>query len=259
MTTIRTNLFAVLAALITLVPSAFALSGGGAEDNFYATWKDSNEPGGPAYQWVDISSTGTEVLGYGDTARSAIVDLEVSTPIYWYIEDNDQLTVSENGYIQRGNDDDGTDSTNDCLPSQVSNNGGRGSDRLYVLHDDLDFAPPLIAGGDVGRGRILYEYFPRSPHPHHGCGVQVFTWINMRHDGSTDRFEFQALLFDNFVRLWEPRARLGIDHRSQSVGGRPRVLQHFRPRGRLQYGRLDPRQLRSLHPAVHPGGRPGDR
>lgn len=46
---------------------------------------------------------------------------------------------------------------------------------------------------------MTYEYLPRSPHPLHDCGVHVITWKHVHHaTGDTTRFDFQALLFDNF-------------------------------------------------------------
>ena len=187
--------------VFTIGLSVEAHAATGSDSNGYG-WKDTLEADGPVYQWVDISQTGSEVLGHGDGATAGVVDLEVPTFLYSYFDAfTTQVAVSENGYISSDPSDDGSDSSNDCgLDVEPSN--GTLDDRIYVLHDDLEFAPPI--NGNVGRGRIVYEYLPRSPHPANDCGVQVFTWLNMFHGANSAlRFDFQVLLFDNFDILMQ--------------------------------------------------------
>lgn len=187
------------ALLFSPISPVRAGSGGGGASEYSATWIDSLEANGPVYQWVDIGQTGEEVLGYGDGSTAATVDLEVPTVFYTF-EVADQVVVSESGYLTTDLSDNGSDSTNDCGLPVAPSNGGSG-ERVYVLHDEIDFAPSQAGGG--GRGQILYEYFPRSPHPANDCGVQVFSWLNMERDRNGQRFDFQLLVFDNFDILMQ--------------------------------------------------------
>ncbi|MCX6311319.1 MAG: T9SS type A sorting domain-containing protein [Bacteroidetes bacterium] len=77
---------------------ANALSGG--PDGFGYTWKDSNEPGGPTYQWWDITSTGTQVSGLGDDNFVGPVQIGFQFSYYWYTES--KIWIGSNGYLGFG-------------------------------------------------------------------------------------------------------------------------------------------------------------
>lgn len=85
-----------LALLTTL--NGFAAQGG--PDQFGYTWKDSNEPGGPAYQWWDITQVGTQLNGLGDDNFIGPVSLGNLYPYYWY--NVSKCWVGSNGYISFG-------------------------------------------------------------------------------------------------------------------------------------------------------------
>ncbi|GAB4134635.1 MAG: hypothetical protein Fur0041_08080 [Bacteroidia bacterium] len=92
----------LLPALFCLIYSAsFANSGG--PDAFGYTWKDSNEPGGPVYQWFDITQIGTQINGLGDDNFVGPIQLGGLFPYYWYSES--KCWVGSNGYLafQPGN------------------------------------------------------------------------------------------------------------------------------------------------------------
>jgi hypothetical protein len=86
-----------LALLCSFQLSLFAAAGG--PDAYGYTWKDSNEPGGPAYSWWDISVIGIKVHPYlGDDNVSLIAyNFGTNFTYYWYPVN--QCYVSSNGYI----------------------------------------------------------------------------------------------------------------------------------------------------------------
>jgi hypothetical protein len=81
----------------------FALSGG--PDAFGYTWKDSNEPGGPTYNWIDIVSPDLRVPGLGDDNTHGPYNMNMlgANPFTFYWYQVDKLWVGSNGYISFGN------------------------------------------------------------------------------------------------------------------------------------------------------------
>ncbi|HET6991774.1 MAG TPA: hypothetical protein VFJ43_10640, partial [Bacteroidia bacterium] len=88
----------LLAVFILTGHFANALSGG--PDGFGYTWKDSNEPGGPTYQWYDISATGTLISGLGDDNFVGPIQIGFPFSYYWYTES--KVWVGSNGYLEFG-------------------------------------------------------------------------------------------------------------------------------------------------------------
>lgn len=160
---------------------------------------DSNDPGGPTYDWIPIVSSGEHLIASGDPELAGLrpeVPILIHGHAYGSPDFFPSITVSADGYID-GDTDIRSDPAPDCsLPDAPPNTlTGAGPDpRLFVFHADLEIATPEQFRNPGG---VFYEYFPRSPHPHHSGGVHVFTWNRMvRADGGSV-FSFQALLFDN--------------------------------------------------------------
>ena len=76
-------------------PALFALSGG--PDQYGYTWKDSDEPGGPVYEWIDITTTGTQVTGLADDNIVGPYVLGENFPFYWYSVK--KIYIGTNGYV----------------------------------------------------------------------------------------------------------------------------------------------------------------
>lgn len=72
----------------------------GGPDAFGYIWIDSNEPGGPTFQWVDITVIGEIVTGMGDDVCVGPYAMGFPFHFYWY--DVDQLYIGSNGYVKFG-------------------------------------------------------------------------------------------------------------------------------------------------------------
>lgn len=110
------------------------LTGHGELDNFGNTWIDSNEPGGPAFNWMDITSTGQAVfLGDDDMVR-----VTMPFEFQFYGHSYSDVTISSNGYLTFGSV--GWPYWNMEIPNAEEPN-----DILPIFWDDL--YPP--AGGAI--------------------------------------------------------------------------------------------------------------
>ncbi len=107
------------------------LLGGGGPDTFGYMWKDSDQPGGPAFAWVDIAATGTPIAGLdSDDESSSPIPLGFSFPFYGNTFDT--VRVKTNGFLSFTST--ATDTSNDPLP-----NTGAPENLLAVFWDDLHF------------------------------------------------------------------------------------------------------------------------
>ncbi len=76
----------------------FEVDNTGGPDAFGYTWIDSDEPGGPAVDFIDISSYGTEVTGLGDDNFVGPFPIGFNFRYYWY--DVNQFWVGSNGWMK---------------------------------------------------------------------------------------------------------------------------------------------------------------
>jgi hypothetical protein len=108
------GLAAVLSATTT-----FAASGG--PDSFGYTWKDSNEPGGPAYNWIEIATP----AGGSGTYRSAIncddcheANIPLGFNFPYYGVNSNAVSIGSNGVVYFENTYLGL--ANSCMPGTPS-------------------------------------------------------------------------------------------------------------------------------------------
>ena len=71
--------------------------GRGGPDAFGYRWVDGDEPGGPAFSWIDISATGTPIAISGDDQTSSPVPLGFRFPFYG--NPFDSMRICTNGWI----------------------------------------------------------------------------------------------------------------------------------------------------------------
>src|SRR4026209_308856 len=84
---------------VLLIFSANIFAGTGGPDVYGYTWKDSDEPDGPVYNWIDITAfnNATEVKLLGDDNSRGPFEMNFNFHYYWY--DVNQFWVGSNGYI----------------------------------------------------------------------------------------------------------------------------------------------------------------
>ncbi|HRG57484.1 MAG TPA: T9SS type A sorting domain-containing protein [Bacteroidia bacterium] len=90
-----------LALVFVCISNLYAASGG--PDTYGYIWKDSNEPGGPLYTWIDITNLpGTiQVSGLSDDNNSGPYPIGFNFQFYWYSVS--QFWVGSNGYVAFNN------------------------------------------------------------------------------------------------------------------------------------------------------------
>ncbi|NNF57191.1 MAG: T9SS type A sorting domain-containing protein [Rhodothermaceae bacterium] len=124
------------------------LRGSGGPDAFGYTWIDSDEPGGPAFDWVDISGTGTAISLSDDDFE----EVALPFPFDFYGVTKTTVKIGSNGYLTFGGD--ATDFSNDPIPSTTDPN-----DFIAPFWDDIN---PTLGGTihyqDMGDGRFVVQY-----------------------------------------------------------------------------------------------------
>jgi hypothetical protein len=120
--------------------------GAGGPDTFGYRWIDSDEPGGPVFQWEDISSTGTLISGLSDDNYAGPFPIGFQFPFYenqysqFYVQSNGLINF-DNTYISL---------SNQPIPTQDSYNNFIAWcwDDLYCWYDSYvyyqDFGNRLI-------------------------------------------------------------------------------------------------------------------
>ncbi len=129
---------------------------GGGPDDYGYLWMDSNEPGGPEFQWIDISGYGTQIQFTHNDNSPGIYSIGFDVDFYGTTYST--FRVNPNGWIGFG--DDASTYTNTGIPSTSAprpaifpfwddlypeSNGGSGlayyhtdGERLIVMFDNVD-------------------------------------------------------------------------------------------------------------------------
>ncbi len=134
-------------ALQDAAGGALALAAGG--DSFGYRWADSTEPGGPAFEWIDIAAIGQPLFLADDDAQLVALPFDF---VFYGIR-HDAVRIGSNGYLTFGPN--GTAHTNRSIPSTASPNA-----LIAVYWCDLD---PTLGGSittlaDPAGGRFIVQY-----------------------------------------------------------------------------------------------------
>ena len=123
----------------------------GGPDSYGYRWLDSNEPGGPLYDWVDISATGTVVTPADDATRGPF---DLGFTFNFYGVDYTQVRICTNGFLTFENTT-SAPYTNQGIPNSAAPNA-----LVAMFWDDLN---PTSAGtiyflADAENERFIVQF-----------------------------------------------------------------------------------------------------
>src|SRR5262245_30849183 len=179
-------------------PSELAAGG---PDAVGSRWADSSEPGGPAFQWVDVVAPEHTVPLSGDEAVSAPRPLGFSFPFYG--RRFTSVRVCTNGYLQFGNE--GPVYVNSGLPSK-----GGPRNMIAPFWDDLQFGAGTdhaYLRTDGTRCIVTWQAVPRFNDPQ-----SVMTFQCILYPSGEIRFQYRSMTGNT------SNATAGIQDSSRSVG-----------------------------------------
>ena len=170
----------------------------GGPDNFGYTWRDSDDPRGPVFQWEDISAIGTRILDLGDDDNVGNFPLGFAFPFYDSVFT--KFRVCSNGFIS-------FTSTANFFSNNPIPSIGSVADLIAPFWDDLDARP----------GAVYY---------HGNAQRLIVQWQNVVRAGSSERFTFQLMLFPSgnirfqYLQVSAPNnfATVGIQNHDGSDG-----------------------------------------
>ncbi len=141
----------------------FAQTSGGPDDFGY-TWKNSDDPEGPTFEWIDITTDPNvmEITGLGDDNSAPLVDMGLTFQYYWL--EFDQVKMGSNGWLSFSN----VGNVAHCFPNLPQS--GAANNLIAPLMSDLNFAeatnPAQLLYLNDGAGRFIVSY------------INVPFWIN---------------------------------------------------------------------------------
>ncbi len=173
------------------------IQGTGGPDTFGYRWTDSDEPGGPAYDWTDISAVGTAFDfggGYRDDANSGPLPIGFSFPFYG--QNFTQVRACTNGWMS-------FTSSSTAYSNQPLPNSGAPENLLAVFWDDMVF--------DESYGADAYYYYDGTK--------ATFQFDHVRRLGefTSPYFSYQVILYPNGNVLYQYKDLAGTVN-SSTVG-----------------------------------------
>ena len=147
--------------------------GSGGPDAFGYKWTDSDEPGGPVFDWVDITGVGTPVGLTGDDQDVYGIPIGFDFPFYG--NPFNSLTVSSNGWMSFSYTGTSTYLTNYALPSSSGP-----PNMLAGFWDDLSFSSThgsATAFYYNDGSRFILSFIDVPHYPSTGTGPYTFQYI----------------------------------------------------------------------------------
>ena len=128
----------------------------GGPDDFGYTWKDSNDPDGPTFNWIDISGVGTEITDLADdNSHAGFVDMGMDFRYYWV--DYNAMKIGSNGWLSFNN----VANVSSCFPG-LPQVGGGGDNLVCPFMADINFAgsgnPAQVFYHNDGAGKFIVSF-----------------------------------------------------------------------------------------------------
>jgi hypothetical protein len=143
--------------------------GSGGPDLFGYKWRDSDEPNGPAFNWIDIAATGAVALATGDDENAG--PFPIGFPFEFYGTTFTEFRVASNGFLSFTSTL--TAYGNTTLPSATGP-----KNLIAPFWDDLNLS--AVGSGDVFYevvgGNLVVQYNNVMPYSATNSGTGPFTF-----------------------------------------------------------------------------------
>ncbi len=126
----------------------------GGPDSYGYEWRDSNDPNGPSYNWIDITAVGTPVAGLADD--NSVGPFPMGMDFHYYWSDYNQIKIGSNGWVSFNN----VANISSCFPTIPSTSPGHNLIAPYMT--DVNFAGAGNNGEiytfNTGGGQFIISY-----------------------------------------------------------------------------------------------------
>ncbi len=162
--------FTLCAAALALLPATSAPAAQGGPDAYGNTFIDSDEPGGPAFNWIELQGLGTALSLSDDSSTTVSIgfDFPFYGALHGSVEINSNGTLAFTDYITL---------SNTSLPYS-----GTSAPFIAVFWDDLN----------PGSGGTVYHHLQGTA-PNRQFIVE---WKDVPHYGGSEDYELQAVLYE---------------------------------------------------------------
>ncbi len=164
----------------TLFLPATAASGG--PDAYGYVWRDSNEPNGPAVNWIDTNSTWVQVTGLADD--NSVGQFNIGWAFHYYWADYTRVKIGSNGWLSFDN----PSNVAHCFPT-LPTPAGAADNILAPLMSDLNFTSSYPQFPNVGE----VWYWTNNQDSFVVTYYNVPFWVNAVPDWAGDN-TFQVVL-----------------------------------------------------------------
>lgn len=164
--------------------------GHGGPDAFGYSWIDSDDPGGPTFNWFNIKGVGTQISTWTGTSDDGYATVALPFTFTFYGNNYTSASVVTNGFLQFNGTS--TAYSNDAIPSTALPNNA-----IYPFWDDLNF-------GEAGGTMWYYNDVANSRF--------IFQWDSVSHylpSSTPGRYSFQAILKPNGEVLFQYKSMTG--------------------------------------------------
>jgi len=173
----KKTVIALFLVLILLSLPLFARTGG--PDSFGYRFIDSDEPGGPTFEWLDIEATGTAGPSGDDSYRV----ISLPSAFEYYGDFYTQVTISTNGWVALGSWSTSSLSC-DTIPSTSIPQS-----KIGLCHMDMHTGTGSIKYKDMGDGRFVISYI--GVRDYTGSGEQFWMQVVFDYSRKSIRLNYQ--------------------------------------------------------------------
>ncbi len=166
----------------------------GGPDAFGYEWIDSDEPGGPAYNWIDISLVGTPLNWPGNADDGIITDLPIGFDFPFYGNSYSTINVCTNGFASFTST--ATQYNNGPIPDAAQPNN-----LLAVYWDDLNF--------ETGGSAYFYTNNVDS------C---IVAYVDVPHYYSEGSYTFEVIMLGTGNIVYQYQEATGPSVNQETIG-----------------------------------------